>query len=187
MMNKTLCGLLFCVALVGCAGRPAQPTSLARYDFPDSGVAQPVLQLRSVEVSASPWLASDAMHYRLAYADGNRREQFAGSRWSAQPAQLLSVRLQRTLIGSSGKAGTTCHVQLMLDDLVQVFDTNTSSRLLLEGRATLYGPQQAVLARKTLRLDSAAGATAQGGVTASGYLLSQLSRELHDWVRTECR
>lgn len=187
MTNKTLCTLLCCLSLAGCAGRPTQASNIARYDLPASGQITPVSQLRSIEVGASPWLLSDAMHYRLAYADGNRREQFATSRWSAQPAQLLNVRLQRALVGSSGQSGTTCHVHLMLDDLVQVFDSPTSSQVLLEGRATLYGLQQSVLARKTLRLDRPAGASAQTGVAAGGELLSELSRELRDWVRAECR
>ena len=80
-----------------------------------------------------------------------------------------------------------CRLRIELDDLVQVFDKPGSSRLVLDARATLYGTQQSVLARRSLSLSQAAGADARSGVAASGALVDALSRELQGWVRQECR
>ena len=181
--------LLPLVLLGACAGGPPPQANLAYYDF-SGEPASLSAPLRSLDVSSSSWLASNAMYYRLAYADGNRREHFAESRWTAQPAELLSVRLERNLVsaGSGVAPGTLlCRLRIELDDLVQVFDKPGSSRLVLDARATLYGTQQSVLARRSLSLSQAAGADARSGVAASGALVDALSRELQGWVRQECR
>jgi hypothetical protein len=86
-----------------------------------------------------------------------------------------------------GSGATLCRLRVDLDDLVQVFDTPGSSRLVLDGRATLYGAQQTVLARRTLTLSQAGGADAASGVAASGPLFDGLARELQGWTRQECK
>lgn len=182
-----LFSLLPALLLTACASRPPAQANLAYYDFSGEPASLPA-PLRSVDISSSSWLASNAMYYRLAYADGNRREHYAESRWTAQPAELLGVRLERNLMGAVATPGSfLCRLRLELDDLTQVFDQPGSSRLLLEARATLYGTQQTVLARRSLSLSRPAGADARSGVAASGAVVDTLSRELQAWARQECR
>lgn len=182
-----LLSLLPALLLAACASRPPAQANLAYYDFSGEPVSLPA-PLRSVDISSSSWLASNAMYYRLAYADGNRREHYAESRWTAQPAELLGVRLERNLMGAVATPGSfLCRLRLELDDLTQVFDQPGSSRLLLEARATLYGTQQTVLARRSLSLSRPAGADARSGVAASGAVVDALSRDLQAWARQECR
>lgn len=182
-----LLSLLPALLLAACASRPPAQANLAYYDFSGEPVSLPA-PLRSVDISSSSWLASNAMYYRLAYADGNRREHYAESRWTAQPAELLGVRLEHNLMGTVATPGSfLCRLRLELDDLTQVFDQPGSSRLLLEARATLYGTQQTVLARRSLSLSRPAGADARSGVAASGAVVDALSRELQTWTRQECR
>src|SRR5690606_36972128 len=118
--------------------------------------------------------AGTAMYYRLAYADANRREHFTASRWSGQPSELLAIRLQGSLLSNVGTAGQGCRLRVDLDDFIQVFDSVSSSRMQLEGRATLYGAQQVVLARRALSYSHAAGGDASSGVAASGVLADAL-------------
>ncbi|HTJ97408.1 MAG TPA: hypothetical protein VL381_08050, partial [Rhodocyclaceae bacterium] len=107
------------VCLTACAGGPAK-SDLIYYDL---GAATEVLPtpLRGLDVVPSSWLASNAMYYRLAYVDGNRREHFANTRWTAQPAELLGVRLHQSLIANAEKTALTCRMRIELDDFVQVF------------------------------------------------------------------
>lgn len=179
--------LLLLPFLTACVSGLRQQSSLVSYDLPGSPpeLAAP---LRSLDVTTSSWLAGNAMYYRLSYVDGSRREHFAESRWTAQPAELLAVRLQRSLMGADSLKGENfCRLRLDLDDLVQVFDAPGASRMVLEGRATLYGTQQRVLARRGISLAQPAGADARSGVAASATLVDSLARELQGWVREECR
>jgi cholesterol transport system auxiliary component len=187
MKIPSICCLLLLPILTACIGGVRQPSPLVSYDLP----GQPpelAVPLRSLDVVPSSWLAGNTMYYRLAYIDGSRREYFAESRWTGQPSELLGLRLQRSLMGADSlKGDNLCRLRIELDDLVQVFDAPGSSRMVLEGRAALYGPQQRVLARRGISLSQAAGADARSGVAASATLADALARELQGWVREECR
>lgn len=178
--------LLLSALLTACSlAPPRQQHSTTYYDLPpfkaESGAA-----LRSLDVIPSSWLAGTAMHYRLAYADANRREHYAGSRWSGQPSELLAVRLQRSLMAGHEGPGAGCRLRLDLDEFGQVFDSAQSSRMVLEGRATLYGAQQKVLGRRAISLSQPAGGDAASGVAASGPLSEALIRELRGWIASTC-
>jgi cholesterol transport system auxiliary component len=177
--------------LVACVGGPPQ-SALVYYDIPGATEALPA-PLRSLDVIPATWLAGNSMYYRLAYADGSRREHYAETRWTAQPSEMLGVRLQRSLMASADSAGVAggstnlCRLRLDIDDFVQVFDTQGSSRLVLEARASLYGAQQAVLTRRLLSLSQPAGADARSAAAASGPLVDALTRELQGWIKLECK
>lgn len=178
--------LLLLALLTGCSlAPPRQQHSTTYYDLPAFKM-ESTAALRTLDVVPSSWLAGTAMHYRLAYADGNRREHYAGSRWSGPPAELLGIGLQRSLMSGHEGVGTGCRLRLDLDDFSQVFDSAQHSRMLLEGRATLYGAQQKVLGRRTISLSQPAGSDAASGVAASGPLGAALVRELRSWIATTC-
>ena len=92
---------------------PRQQQSTTYYDLP-AFKAESTAALRSLDVVPGSWLAGTAMHYRLAYADGNRREHYAGSRWSGQPAELLGVRLQRSLMSDHRGVGAGCRASCLI-------------------------------------------------------------------------
>lgn len=175
--------------LTACVGGAPKPVEVAYYDLSaePAGAGQPAsTPLRTLEVVPGAWLSSNAMYYRLAYADGNRREHFAHARWSAQPAELIATRLQRSLLTGTQAAAPYCRLRIDLDDLSQVFDAPGSSRLVLDVRLTLYGVQQRVLARRTLALSQPAGTDARAGAAASGALTAELAQTLRDWAQREC-
>lgn len=179
--------LLLLTMLTACSlAPPRQQQSTTYYDLP-AFKAEASAALRSLDVVPSSWLAGTAMHYRLLYADANRREHFAGSRWSGQPAELLGIRLQRSLMASHDGPGAGCRLRLDLDDFSQVFDSAQRSRMVLEARATLYGAQQKVLGRHAISLAEPAGSDAASGVAASGPLGTALIRELRGWIAETCR
>ncbi len=181
--------LLLPLLLTACVGGGPAKTNVAYYDLSAESEKAPIptaTALRMLDVVPSSWLSGNAMYYRLAYADSNRRESFVNSRWSAQPAELLSTRLQRSLLSAPQGNAPFCRLRVDLDDLSQVFESAYSSRLVLEARVTLYGAQQRVLARRSFALSQPAGADAQSGVAVSGALTAELARELHVWVQREC-
>lgn len=177
------------VLLTACVGGAPKQAEVAYYDLSaePAGLSLPAgAPLRTLDVVPSSWLASNAMYYRLAYADSNRREHFAHARWSAQPSELIATRLQRSLLTGTQSAAPYCRLRIDLDDLSQVFDGPGSSRLVLDARVTLYGVQQRVLARRSMVLSQPAGADARAGAAVSGALTAELARELHGWVQREC-
>jgi cholesterol transport system auxiliary component len=188
-MMRIFTPLLGALCLVACSITPPVQRATVHYDFPPPAKRQSSASLRSLDVVPSSWLAGNAMYYRLAYADANRREHFAGSRWSGQPSELLAIRLQGGLLPAASPGGqeASCRLRVDLDDFAQVFDSASSSRMVLTGRATLYGAQQAVLARRALAYNQPAGVDAASGVAASGPLLDALAADLQGWVEQACR
>lgn len=173
--------------LGACAGSGGNPAVVGHYDLgtaPRLSGAQ-ALALRSIDVHAPSWLASPAMQYRLAYADAGRREAYAESRWAAPPAELLEVALRRRIAsGESDVTSAGCRLRVDLDEFVQVFDTPTDSRAVLEARVLLQAPRSdQMLARRSLSLAKpVAGADAKGGVAAFASLTTELSSDLAFWL-----
>lgn len=191
---------LLSLLLAACVSGPSVQPEVAHYDLPETGaVAASASPLRSLDVVPAPWLAGNAMAYRLAYADAGRREHFSASRWAAQPGELVEVRLKRSLLagdppamngngsGNASAAASACRLSLELDDLIQVFDAPERSQMRLEARATLYGPHLAVLGRRNFSLQQPAGADARSGAAATAALVDSLTRQLQGWIGRDCR
>lgn len=167
--------------LTACAA-PTKPPSPAAYDLGMADVAwRPAgLPLRGVGVFAPSWLAGTAMHYRLLYADGLRREAYVESRWAAPPGELI----ERALSRQTPAQGGGCRLRLDLDELAQVFDAPQASRVVLEARASLVAPRRdAVLVRQAFAVAApAAGADARGGAAAAAAAVRTLGGELGAWL-----
>ena len=89
--------------LTACAGTPAAPNAL--YDFglapaASAGSRLPTA-LRVAEVSGPGWMDGNAIYYRLAYAQGQRTEAYAASRWVESPVSLFDARLRNAVAGAS--------------------------------------------------------------------------------------
>lgn len=178
---------LGCVA--GCASLPKPAPNFVVYDLgpPESSpkLAAPALQVRGLEVTAAPWLASSAMHYRLRYAQENRRYAYLESRWVGQPAQLLEVAMKR-MVRPSGAAtpGHACKLRLELDEFAQEFSTPNASNGVISVRAVLLAPMtDQPLATGAFSVSRpAASADAQGGVQSLREGTIMLAGELLDWL-----
>lgn len=177
--------LLLSVLLAACGAGPKTNPNLAYYDL---GAVQPapnnriVGSLRAIDVFAVSWLDSPAMQYRLLYAANQRRQNYTESRWVAAPPQLLGHALRKRML--SGEGAGACRLRVDLDEFLQVFDSATASRAVVEARVQLVAPSGGeVLARRSFSLSRpAAGADAAGGVAALGQAVEALSTELHDWL-----
>jgi hypothetical protein len=92
-MSKLFLTLLAGALLSACGGGPrvSEPT---RYDLgvPAGAAATWRLHLGATDVQAASWLASTAMHYRLAYAEPLRRQSYGESRWVARAMNWSAKR-----------------------------------------------------------------------------------------------
>ena len=141
--------------------------------------------IRNLEVVPAPWLASNAIQYRLIYAQPTRRQFFLESRWAAQPAQLLEVAIKRSLKANQTAVATSgCRLRIDLDEFAQVFDTEGTSRGVIEARAVLLAPRtdQLIASQGFAVMRPALSADAVGGVVALREGAMQLSGELLDWL-----
>lgn len=170
-------GLLFAVTLLlaGCLGN-LRPVAQAEYDLgpvpPLAGKAAPV----GVDVTAPSWLSGTTLYYRLLHAAPAQRHPYAASRWTAPPAELLRLYLQRRLAGADISAG--CRVAVELVELEQVFTGPTESHVRLAVRVRFA----AVHVDVDLE-EPAPTPDAQGGVAAAGRAVGRLADRLAEWLR----
>lgn len=189
-MMKWLATILASALLAACGGnvRTAEPV---RYDFGNLAAKGTVtgtgarVPLAAVEVQAASWLSGPAMHFRLAYAEPLRRQNYAQSRWAAPPGELLEAFLRRRMVfGQPDGNGNGCRLQVVLDELEQRFDDPQNSRVVLEVRALLtplHGSE--ILSRRVLLIDKpAAAADAGAGAAAAREAVQALAADLGGWL-----
>ena len=198
------------LAVPGCSALPSQPTRPALYDFGPGAVAPasvdrraplPPLALADVE---APGLAegSNAVLYRLAYADAQQLRPYSQARWSQPPAQLLQQRLREqlglrraVLKADDGAAqarepaqGNKLPLVLRteLEEFSHLFTSPTESAGVVRLRATVV---ELTPAGESLRgqhvfvvRQPARSADAAGGVAALADASTRLASELADWV-----
>jgi len=173
--------LLVVLALAACGGTVRQG-DLASFDLGSAAIAwKPASpRISGVELAAPSWLESTVIHYRLFYADAMRRHGYTESRWAATPGALIERALNRQATADGGG----CRLRIELDELVQVFDTPTASRVLLDARAILVAPHSDVaLAGKSFSVARPAdSADARGGVAATGAAVQGLAGEMNTWL-----
>ncbi len=188
-MLKPVLALILPALLAACGGLPPSTATLSVHDFgPLEAVApeQVGFPLRGVEVVPAPWLASNAMVYRLVHAQPTRRQAFKENRWAAQPAQLVELVLKRALQpgGMASPAGG-CRLRVDLDEFYQRFDSALASRGMIEARVALLAPRvDQALAVRAFSLDHEAPTPdAAGGVLALRAATLQLDRDIRVWLR----
>ncbi|RQO81622.1 ABC-type transport auxiliary lipoprotein family protein [Acidovorax sp. FJL06] len=207
-----LAGAISVVALcvAGCSALPAPPVRPALYDFGPGAVAPaptdrraplPPLALADVEATGLPE-GSNAVLYRLAYADGQQLRPYSQARWSQPPAQLLQQRLreqlgQRRAIlkaddgaaqardpATGGKLPLVLRVEL--EEFSHLFSSPTDSAGVVRLRATVVELTPAGESLRGQRVfiaqQPARSADAAGGVAALAGATGQLAGELSEWV-----
>ena len=181
--------IVFCLFLASCygAGKRGGESALAIYDF-----GPPVVEDRaapgrqgdlSVEVRAPLWLDSLGIDYRLLYDEPKRLRDYTRSRWAGPPAQLVQQRLIQQLgLMPAGQGRTRCVLRVDIDEFIQIFDTPTTSRGVIQGRVQLLDRSRTSLAGYELRIEKpAASADARGGVAALTVAVDQLVADLLGW------
>lgn len=173
-------GLLLLLS-AGCA-LTALPPQAARYDLglpapQKTGENEVRRAAAAVEVQAPSWLRGQAMQYRLAYREENRRHAYAESRWAADPGEMIALALERALAG-----GPACRLRLSLDEFIQVFESPESSHTLLLIRAETRGESGNAVRRDFLIREEAPSPDAAGGVAAQRAALSRLTTEVTEWL-----
>jgi cholesterol transport system auxiliary component len=185
--------LLLALSLAGCTLGPPQRPSQALYDLgppaaPDS--PWPAASLAIPRVSAPDWLESPTFQYRLAYQDPLRYHGYAGSRWVASPAQLLTERL-RQAAQASGRGGARdvdgvkadYLLRVDLEEFSQVFDSPGASRAVVRARATLVRGGRTLAGQKNFAVEKPAPSPdAAGGAQALAAAADQLVAELLAWA-----
>lgn len=180
MRTSIVLAALAASLLAACVGNVRQ-NEVAAYDLGPAALAwRPVTPaLRDIEVAAPSWLGGGGMHYRLLYADGQRRMTYAESRWAAPPAQLIERAFKRQ--PAAGEGG--CRLRIEIDELVQAFDTPQTSRVVLEARVALLPPRgDAAVARKAFALQESAGTDAKAGAAATAAAVRALGGALGTWL-----
>ena len=203
------CGLVT-LLLSGSSALPAPPTRATLYDFgpgllaavpTDRRAPLPPLALADVEAPGLPE-GSNAVLYRLAYADAQQLRPYSQARWSQPPAQLLQQRLREqlglrraVLKADDGAAQARVPAQggklplvlrTELEEFSHLFTSPTESAGVVRLRATVV---ELTPAGESLRgqhvfvvRQPARSADAAGGVAALADASTRLASELADWV-----
>lgn len=193
--------------MVGCSSLPAPPVRPALYDFgpgllsaaaPEQRAPLAPLALAEVESGGMPE-GSTAVHYRLAYADGQQLRPYQLARWSQPPAQLLQQSLrtqlgQRRAVISADDATVIAReggqspvvLRIDLEEFSQIFTSASESMGLVRLRATLVEStdqgdlllgQRLFIAQKP-----ASSADAAGGTRALAQAAAQVAQDVAQWL-----
>lgn len=181
--------LIVFISLFGCASNQ-EKRDLNVYDFglpikSATTTSSPVNVLVK-EISAPAWLATPALHYRLAYHDAALLQIYANSRWAADPASLLTLRLRQSL-GNAAQGKRQYQLRVALEEFSQIFDSPENSRGLIRVRANLLAiGEPSPIASRTFTVESKAQTpNAEGGVRALTEASNQLTDEIGKWLTEE--
>lgn len=183
----------------GCAApKPPAQDRLVQYDLGPADVATspdvpspgavPLPLLKIVAVTAPTALDSDRMIYRLVYADPRQARRYAGSRWTATPAQLLTERLRnvlarqaRILDGGDPERGAPL-LKVVLLDFSQRFDAPGAGQGVVAVRASLLRDGHLLAQRDFAAAVPGATADAAGGATAVAAAADAVVRDIGVWL-----
>jgi cholesterol transport system auxiliary component len=206
-VNLKSCLFLLVLTVTGCA-LPSHPARPAVYDFGpgaktilppvDAGKRPPPLVVAEVEANAA--LDSNAVLYRLAYADDQQLRPYAQARWSMTPAQLIRQRLRERLgqrrlllnpedngwLGADAQSIHPLTLRVELEEFSQLFETPDKSVGLLRLRATLTQPSatgpKLVAQHNLVTQRGAPSADAFGGVRAMTAATDSAVLEIEQWL-----
>ena len=142
--------------------------------------------LRVAEVAGPSWMDGNAIYYRLAYAQSQRTDAYANSRWVESPVNLFDARLRNAaaargqVVGYAGQEVPMLRVELV--DFSQVFDQPGASRGVVRLRATVFKSREVVDQRVVQADAPAPSADAAGGVAALTQASDRAIGEVLDWV-----
>jgi cholesterol transport system auxiliary component len=205
-MKKLL--IVASITVMGCAG-PRTVAPVAIYDFGSQRLSVALnsadeperlrlpASLLVAEVTAPVWLDNTAIQYRLAYDDLAQSHAYAGHRWAASPATLLTQRIRNLLasisdgrVVSTADGARTDHIlRIELGEFTQVFDTPDQSRVVVRFRASLIDrATRSVIAQRSFSGEqTATSPNAKGAVRSLTDSSDKLIAELIGWLAEEIK
>ncbi len=190
---QALALLALALLLSGCAATRGNEPNI-NYDFGPlpaaAGKASHAVPILVVADAVGPQaLDSQAMLYRLLYADPLQARAYANNRWSSTPLQLLTQRL-KTRIAQAGikvlsVSDATSNVLLLrieVDDFSHVFDTPTDNHGQLALRASVFVGHK-LIDQKTFSARAASGSpNAAGGTRALAAATDSVANDIILWL-----
>jgi len=187
--------LIFFTTVSGCTIGPEKRDPPAVFDLGPQRTypaAKPVIDatLLIPAVSASPWLDSPNIVYRLHYRDAGRAEAYAQHRWSMSPALLLTERLRarfaaatRGVVGTQDGARADYSLRIELEDFSQSFDAAESAKAGVRLRASLIDLNtRALHAQKSFSVEQPAAPNAPGAAQSLAAASDAVVEELVAWA-----
>jgi cholesterol transport system auxiliary component len=192
---KYLFLLLFLGSMAGCAIGPEKRDAPAVFDLGPQrahAAGNPAIHatLLIPAVSASPWLDSPNIVYRLNYRDAGRPEAYAQHRWAMSPTLLLTERLRgrfasaaRGVVGVQDGARADYALRIELEDFSQSFDAPESSKAGVRLRASLIDlTTRALHAQRSFSVERPAAPNAPGAAQALAAASDAVVEELAAWA-----
>ena len=141
-------------------------------------------------VSASPWLDSQNIMYRLTYRDAGRPEAYAQHRWAMSPALLLTERLRsrfaaaaRGVVSTQDGAKADFSLRIELEDFSQSFDAADTSKVTVRLRASLIDLNtRALHAQRTFNVERPAAPNAPGAAQSLATASDAVIEEIVAWA-----
>lgn len=149
----------------------------------------PAISLADIQSPA--WLDSQAMFYRLDYANDLQPKPYSASKWTMPPAQLFAQRLKSSLTRSGGVVIAAADgainvpiLRLEADDFSQHFESAGKSHGEVAIRASLFDGRILRAQKMFVRQVPAATADAQGGAAALAAASDAVIAEMSAWLAT---
>ena len=193
--RSTAAFLIACsVLLAGCASKERAPYTV--FDF---GSLTPVASqapaaprpsaIVVMDVTGPNGLDTERMFYRLDYADARQARTYAGSRWNASPADLVTQRIKARLaqagvkVLSATDAATGVPIlRIEIDEFMHTFGSPAASEGRVVLRASVFQEHRLVDQRSFRRNAPAPSQDAAGGVEALAAGTDQVAADLLAWL-----
>lgn len=192
---RVLGSCLFAALIAACAINRPESALPVEYDLgppPAYARSTPAIPgaLLIPQVAAPPWLEEERIVYRLLYEDGSRPQGYAMSRWTAEPAALLTARLRSRLAAVSGGvvapgygARSDYTLRVELEDFSQHFASPGEARAVFRARATvLDSTRRQFISQRVFSFEREAAPNASGAVKSLTAATDAFLDELVKWT-----
>ena len=141
------------------------------------------------DVTSAEWL-DEGIVYRLLYEGRAQPQTYTRSRWTADPAALLTERVRsrfaaaaKSVVSPLDSARSDYTLRIELRDFSQSFEAAEKSHTTLRARATLIASfDRTVLAQREFELRRDAAPNAEGAVKALAEATDAFLEELVKWT-----
>ncbi len=151
----------------------------------------PLPAISVADIKAPTWLDSQAMFYRLNYANDLQPRPYSASKWTMAPAQLFLLRLKSRLsqaggvvVPASDGAVNLPILRIEADDFSQGFDSAGQSSGNIAMRASVFDGRILRAQKMFVKQVPAASADAQGGAVALAAASDAIINEMAVWLAT---
>jgi cholesterol transport system auxiliary component len=189
---RMLCIAATCILIGGCVAGKGEPGAL--YDFGPlppanfkAASAMPALVVTDVTGPAT--MDSQAMLYRLLYADPLQARAYANNRWSGTPLQLLTQRFKSRfaqagmkVLGVTDAGSGALLLRVEVDDFSHNFDSPAQNHGQLVLRASVFRGHSLVEQRTFSSKALSSSADAAGGARALTTAADEVASNIIEWL-----